>query len=211
GKGAAGRIAINKSLGRILGKGFLANDSANGIETVWNHVRAVLDSPLEEIEPYKSQLQDYLDNKLEKIAQLPLWISHYDLNEVNIIIDNDCQVTGLIDWELSTPLPFGVNLGRIHTIAGEYTGGEFWMPPEFEEAERGFWAEIFEAMPNDICTWLEKHIDLVQDAVILGTLLNTFIVEEGVVMVSKVSLKATPKFLTYRIPLVRGSEPPYSV
>lgn len=125
GKGAKGRIAINKSLGRVMSKGCLANNSDGAInDRVRSHIEALLASPLEEINPYRHQLQGFLDN-LEQLKKLPLWVAHYDLNEVNVLIDEDCNITGLIDWELSTPLPFGVSFGRIHTYAGEYTGGEF--------------------------------------------------------------------------------------
>lgn len=128
---------------------------------------------------------------------------------MNVLIDEDCNVTGLIDWELSTPLPFGVNFGRIHTYAGEYTGGEFWAPDEFEDAERAFWNALFDGMPADTRDKLMKQIDLVQDGVIVGTILDCFSFEEGQVSVGGVSKKALPKFLTYRIPFVRGNEPPY--
>ncbi|KXX77551.1 hypothetical protein MMYC01_207025 [Madurella mycetomatis] len=193
GKGAEGRIAVNRSLGRVLSKGWLADSST---------------SPLGEVVAYRPLLQGFLD-KLDKISKLPLWVSHYDLNDVNVLIDESCEVTGLVDWELSTPMPFGVGLGRIHTLAGEYTGGEFWMPDEFEVAERAFWKELFTGMPRNTRAMLERNIDLVQDAVILGTILDTFFWEDGKVGCGEISMKALPKFLTYRIPLVRGDEPPY--
>jgi RIO-like serine/threonine protein kinase len=41
-----------------------------------------------------------------------LWVAHYDLNEVNVLIDEDCNVTGLVDWELSTPLEYDRNKSR---------------------------------------------------------------------------------------------------
>lgn len=209
GKGADGRIAINKSLGRVLSKGLLANDSAEAVETkVRPHLKAILASPLEQIHPWRGHAQKYLD-KLDQFKALPLWVSHYDLNKVNILIDEDCEVTGLIDWELSAPLPFGVGLGRIHTIAGEYTEGKFRVPPEFEEAERGFWHELFEGMPADVRKSLESQASLVQDAVMLGSLLDTFSYLDGAVGCDGVRLDSFPKFLTYRVPLVRGEDPPY--
>lgn len=56
----------------------------------------------------------------------------------NVLIDEVCQATGLVEWELSVPKPFAEGLGRIHTLAGKYTGGEFWVPEESEVAERAF-------------------------------------------------------------------------
>ncbi|KAI0517354.1 hypothetical protein F5B22DRAFT_119286 [Xylaria bambusicola] len=209
GKGAEGRIAVNKSLGRVFSKGFLADNSCEAVETKLRpHLDAILASPLEDILPYKATVESFA-KRLDEFAQLPLWVAHYDLNDVNVLIDEKCEVTALIDWELSTPLPFGAGFGRIHTIAGEYTGGEFWMPEEFEVAERGFWTELFDGMPEHIRTMLEKSIDLVQDVVILATLLSCFFFEDGKVGVGQVTLKALPKFMTYRIPFVRGQEQPY--
>ncbi|KAH9999715.1 hypothetical protein F4779DRAFT_605259 [Xylariaceae sp. FL0662B] len=210
GKGAEGRIAVNRSLGQVFSKGWLANGSGEAVDgRIKPHLNAILDSSLEEIIPYRHHLQGFLDNKLEELKRLPLWVTHYDINDVNVLIDEGCHVTGLVDWELSAPLPFGVGFGRIHTIAGEYTGGEFWMPDEFEVAERAFWNELFDGISADTRDLLKKHIALVQEAVILGTLLDCFFLENGKVGFSHVALKALSKILTYRIPFVRGNEAPY--
>ncbi|KAJ6188224.1 hypothetical protein N7519_003132 [Penicillium mononematosum] len=193
GKGAKGRIAINKSLGHVLSKGCLANSSDEAVNgRVRNHLEALLASPRRRYQ-----------------SKLPLWVAHYDLNQVNVLIDEECNITGLIDWELSSPLPFGVGFGRIHTYAGEYTGGGFWVPDEFEDAERAFWNELFDGMPAETRDELRNQIDLVQDAVILGTLLDCLAFEQGKVVIGSVPKKALPKLLTYRIPFVRGNEPPY--
>jgi hypothetical protein len=209
-KGSEGRIAINRSLGRVFSAGCLANCSGEAVDSkIRSHLEAILESSLKEILPFQHQFQSLLD-KLEQLKDLPLWVAHYDLNDVNILIDKDCNVTGLIDWELSTPLPFGVGFGRIHTLTGEYTDGEFWMPDEFEAAERIFWNELFNGMPADTRDVLKEKINLVQDAVILGTLLDCFFLEDGKVGFSRITLKALPKFLTYRVPFVRENEPPYT-
>lgn len=209
GRGAEGRIAVNRSLGRVFSKGYLAGDSDEAVNKIIRpHLDAILASPLQEIQPFKSTLQGFVD-KLDELAQLPLWVAHYDLNDVNVLIGESCEVTALIDWELSSPLPFGAGFGRIHTLAGEYTGGEFWMPDEFEVAERGFWEDLFDGMPVNVRDVLEKWVGLVQNAVILGTLLDCFFLDSGRVGCSQIALKALPKFLTYRIPQVRGPEKPY--
>ncbi|KAG7286811.1 hypothetical protein NEMBOFW57_009128 [Staphylotrichum longicolle] len=154
GKGADGRVAVNKSLGRVFSRARLCVPRSA--------LMAILASQLDEVAAYRSLLEGLL-NKLDELGSLPLWVTDYDLNDVNVLIDEACDVTGVIDWELSAPKPFGVGFGRIHTLAGEFTGGEFWMPDEFEVAERAFWSELF----------------------------------------------ALPKFITYRIPALRGDEPPY--
>jgi hypothetical protein len=59
---------------------------------------------------------------------------------------------------------FRFGFGRIHSYAGEYTGGELWVLDEFEDAERAFWAELFDRMPVEIREQFGKQIDSVQDA-----------------------------------------------
>jgi hypothetical protein len=125
GKGAEGRVAICRSLGRVFARGWLASDSREAVEgRVRPHLEAILACPVEAVVPYRGLLRWFLD-RVEEFGRLPLWVAHYDLNEVNVLVDEDCEVTGVVDWELSAPKPFGVGFGRIHTLAGEYTGGEF--------------------------------------------------------------------------------------
>ena len=127
------------------------------------------------------------------------------------MISEECQVTGLIDWELSACLPFGMGFSRIHTLAGEYSAGEFHMLPEFEEAERGFWQEIYDGVSADTRRIIDSNIDAVQTAVTLGTLLGAFQLDEGNVgPYNPVVIEALPKLLSYRIPLVRGLDSPYA-
>ncbi|KAI0538173.1 hypothetical protein GGR58DRAFT_469056 [Xylaria digitata] len=125
GKGAEGRIAINKSLSRVFFQGFLAENSHEAVEAKLRpHLDAILTSPLEEILPYKATVESFA-KRLDELAQLPLWVAHYDLNEVNMLINEECEVTASVDRELSVPLPFRAGFDRIHTIAGEYVEGEF--------------------------------------------------------------------------------------
>lgn len=48
-----------------------------------------------------------------------------------------------------------------NTYVGEYTGGEFWVPDEFEDAERAFWNGLFDGMPADTRDQLKEQIELV--------------------------------------------------
>jgi hypothetical protein len=83
GKGAPGRIVVDKSLGRVS-NGWLADGNREAVAgNIRPHVEAF-----------------------------------------GFVAGRGRSVTGLIDWELSTPKPFGVDFGRIHTLAGEFTGGE---------------------------------------------------------------------------------------
>lgn len=83
------------------------------------------------------------------------------------------------------------------------------MPDEFEDAERGFWHELFDGMSTGFHQNLKDEMNLVQYAVILGTLLDCLAFENWKIIVSKVAKRALPKLLTYRIPFIRGKSPPY--
>ncbi|KAI6527703.1 hypothetical protein MCOR05_008692 [Pyricularia oryzae] len=216
GKGDEGRIAICKSLGEAFSKGFLDPDGFPGYtsaaaldKTVRPHLETILASDLPELVPFRNAIQG-LVHELDSLNRLPLWIAHFDLNEVNVLIDDDCRVTGIIDWELSRPLPFGVGLGRIHTIVGEYSDGEFYMPDCFVEAEKAFWHAMLDGMVPEVRKRLEEMPDIVQLGVLIGTVMDCINMENGMLCISEISIKALDKFLTYRIPTLRGEdEPPY--
>lgn len=53
------------------------------------------------------------------------------------------------------------------------------MPDEFEKAERGLRGELLAAMPEEVKKALEGNIQLVQDIVVLGTILDVFVLEDG--------------------------------
>ena len=68
-------------------------------------------------------------------------------------------------------------------------GGGGWIPEVFEAVERAFWKELFDGTPGSVL----KNIDLVQDAVILGTLSDAFFFEEANVGRGESALRALPK------------------
>ncbi|MCJ1232322.1 hypothetical protein MMC14_000272 [Varicellaria rhodocarpa] len=141
-------VTINNSLGRILSRGYIEGNSANVVDrTLRPHLEMLVSTQKSEVQPFREVAKEFL-GKLDQLKRLPLFISHFDLNQVNILIDQNYQVSGIVDWELSSLLPFGMGLSRIHTLAGEFSEGEFHMPDEFEESERGFWEEIFKGVPQ---------------------------------------------------------------
>jgi Phosphotransferase enzyme family len=167
---------------------------------IWNCF--YVSSSSENTHTFKDVARDLL-GKLDQLKKLPLFVPHFDLNEMNIMVDENCEVLGIVDWELSSPLPFGMGFSRIHTLAGEFSERK----SEFEESERGSWQEIFNGVPAAVRKILDANLDAVQTAVTLGTLLGTFELEEGTW--NPVSVEALPKFLSYRRPLIRGLDPPY--
>lgn len=73
GRGAEGRIAVNKSLGRVFSKGYLAENSNEAVsKTVRPHLDAILTSPLQEIQPFKGTLQGFADKLSQRASPAPI-------------------------------------------------------------------------------------------------------------------------------------------
>ncbi|KAF2150347.1 hypothetical protein K461DRAFT_308246 [Myriangium duriaei CBS 260.36] len=175
------------------------------------HLQLILASNDAQIRQFHSTAHTMLA-KLDKLKILPLFVAHFDLNDVNIMVDNNYEVSGIVDWELSTPLPFGMGFARIHTLAGEYSDRKFCVPDEFEDAERGFWEEIQDGIPDHVRKVFKDSPELIQDAVLLGTLLDAFQLDDGKIGgYNQAVVEALPKLLTYQLPMVRGDASPYSV
>lgn len=212
GKGPEAVITINKTLGKILSKGYVMASSDEVVDhKIRPHLEQLISSQRENTTPFKDIAKELL-GKLDQLKPLPLFIAHFDLNAMNILVNETCEVSGIVDWELSIPLPFGMGFSRIHVIAGEFSEGEFCVPDHFEDAERGFWHEVMEGVPDHVRALLLTNPEAIQTAVTVSTLLGTFEVIDGEVgSCNPVAARALPKLLSYRVPFVRGTDPAYSV
>ncbi|KAL8828591.1 MAG: hypothetical protein Q9170_006536 [Blastenia crenularia] len=212
GKSSQTLVTTLRSLGRLLSKGYIDESSELVVERrLRPHLALLLSSDDAQISQFHSTAREMF-GKLDQLKILPLFISHFDLNEVNIMVNDNCEVSGIVDWELSTPLPFGMGFCRIHTLAGEFSEKKFHMPPQFEEAEKMFWQEIWGGIPGSLHDFLQLNWEVVQFAVKLGTLLDAFQLDQGKLgPYNPVVVEALPKLLTYRLPLKRGASSPYSM
>lgn len=194
-----------------MSKGLVEGNSELLIDQkVRPHLALLLSSEDDRIRRFHEVASNLL-GKLDRLKTLPHFVSHFDLNGINIMVEDDCEVLGIVDWELSTPLPFGMGFSRLSTFAGEFSEKKFRMPPEFEDTDRGFWQEVYEGIPADVRKLFDANPDAIQIAVTLGTLLDAFQLDEGKIgPYNPVVIEALPKLLTYRIPFIRGLDPPYS-
>ncbi|KAF2155858.1 hypothetical protein K461DRAFT_274893 [Myriangium duriaei CBS 260.36] len=207
------RLPVVRSLAKVLSRGRVCDDSTSVVDHLLRpHLQLILSSDDPVICPFQ-QAAGFLYGKLDSLKGLPLFLSHFDLNDMNIMVSDDFEVSGLIDWEFSSPLPFGVGFSRIDSLAGEYHEGCFCMLDDFEEVERAFWSEILKGIPESTRLLVTETPELVQTAVTLGILLEAFQLENGRLgPYSEVAVRALPKLLTYRIPMIRGPDsPPYSI
>lgn len=211
--------ACIKSLRCILSRGFIAHDSTTIVEEViMPKLKALQTAMIDEtnsprpdqIKPFQNDIERLIESS-DQLKRLPLFISHADLNHMNVLVwdvGKVGEVSGIVDWELSSDLPFGMGFCRIHDLIGRFTNGEFRMLEGFEDAERGFWEAVFNGIPQDVRRLLDANLDAVQTSVRIWSLLHTLDIEGE--KFNSAGLKALPKFLTYRIPALRGQEPPYT-
>ncbi|KAI9814358.1 MAG: hypothetical protein M1826_002270 [Phylliscum demangeonii] len=76
--------------------------------------------------------------------------------------------------------------------------------------ERGFWEELVGHAPAIVQPTLKEQPEAVQISVLIGTVLDAL--DTGVPgQFNPVVLRAFPKLLTYRIPALRGADPPYAL
>ncbi|KAI9809970.1 MAG: hypothetical protein M1826_003805 [Phylliscum demangeonii] len=205
-------VLVAKSLGRVLSRGVVLGGTSEGVieSEILPRLRALLESGQEVIQPFAAQIQRLVDDA-HQVNPLPLQLAHLDLNELNIIVDEEGEVTGLIDWERSPPpMPFGMRCSRIHTLPGEYQEGKYSERKEYQEMERGFWEDMVGHAPAAVLPTLRGHPEAVQISFLIGTVLEVLETEVPG-RFHQASLRALPKFLTYRIPALRGPDPPFAL
>jgi len=126
-------VEATKSLGRILSPGHVLGASEAVVDSKIKGRLELLKSK-NNAWKFRADIQRLL-NSIDKLKYLLLWVSHADINRLNILVEDSGQVSGIVDWELSKSLPFGVGLSRMHNLAGRYWNRMFHMPKEFEETE----------------------------------------------------------------------------
>lgn len=200
-------IVFARSLGRALSHCYVEGDSPQVVrDTVRPRLEKLLASQQEEIQPFRHVIQD-LFNNVHQLEKLPLFQSHLDLNEMNVMVLDNGELSGILDWELSPPpTPFGMGCHRLHTIAGQINSGVYSERENYREMESAFWEAIVGGAPEEMRKTLEDNPEAVQTSFMIGTTLDCLETEtEG--QFNRVVLKALPKWLTYRIPALWGIHP----
>lgn len=178
-------------------------------DVVRPQLEKLLASNREEIQTFRSVIQELLKN-VQQLEKLPLFQSHLDLNEMNLMVLDNGELSGILDWELSPPpTPFGIGCNRLHTIAGQINNQIYGERENYLEMEKAFWDEIVGGGPQMFRKMLEDNPEAIQTSFTIGTILNAL--DTGTENFNKAVLKALPKWATYRIPALRGNAPPYSI
>ena len=84
---------------------------------------------------------------LAHLAELPIVLVHDDLGSLNILSDDDGNVTGILDWSGSQYLPFGWNLYGVEEFLGFMRIDGWVNRKERDELEEAFWKAFWEKTP----------------------------------------------------------------
>lgn len=102
------RVKIAKSLGSILARGFVEGENADVVD---NDMLPCLRQFRNSINETTKSLERDVDRLIAAcpgVKKLPLHISHHDLNEMNVLISDGHEVSGLVDRQCARDLPFGM-------------------------------------------------------------------------------------------------------
>ena len=91
------QIQIARSLGSNLGRGSIDGDSAAVVD---DYILPHLTDFLTKLTDKTKHLQPHVERLIAASAglkKLPLYFSHHDLNEMNVLIGDDHTVSGIVD------------------------------------------------------------------------------------------------------------------
>jgi len=97
-------------------------------------------------ERFQKNLKRVRDH-LPRVFDLPFVVTHDDLNESNIMVDETGRITGIVDWAEAKILPFGISLWALEGILG-------WMDREgwhYHDNAAGLRAEFWRVFEAEVC------------------------------------------------------------
>lgn len=190
-----------RSLGRLGAKSFLTASIEEAAISIYDTVIPMLEK-MTQIEELKD-LQPVVEKLLvlaPKLVDLPLFLQHPDLNDKNILVDKNGNITGLLDWEdAESPCHHGTAFCYIKYLAD-------WEENHiYEIMEKEFWSALMGNLKMEIKEILEGNLETFQASVLIGYLFNAMLVRDMQPTFSKLILREElPMWMRYRIPPLRG-------
>ncbi|KAG5743677.1 hypothetical protein H9Q70_013612 [Fusarium xylarioides] len=115
--------------------------------TFVNNLRRDLETDLNRLhQQLPNRFKDALNQVLKhlpRIFNMPFVITHGDLNEMNILVDDSGYITGVIDWAESEFCPFGISLWALENILGHMDAMGWHYHDNSKELREEFW-RVFE-------------------------------------------------------------------
>jgi hypothetical protein len=174
----AQRVKCAKSLGRRFARYFCPGDSTEVVDSVIiPNIRKLRALERKDVRPFFPFI-DKLIEDAPALKSLPLFLGHLDLNEMNVLVGERGEITGVVDWELSpSPQPFGIACYFIQFLAGEIIDRVFRERRASEDMDRGFWERLMEKAPESVRAGLHSNWEAVQTSVMIGTLFKVMAIE----------------------------------
>ena len=146
------------------------------------------------VEPYKKLIKTLLE-RLDDLRRLPLCLTHWDINMMNIMVTDAGNVTGILDWQAAYWTPFGMNTCRISELAAYNFQGVLTKRSYSDKMEKAFWRGLFKAAPKEV-RMMVSEIQLAKD---IGLLMSTFHDASGTPHPSQVAI-LNKSMDIYRVP-----------
>src|SRR5580704_11314601 len=73
------------------------------------------------------------------LSEVPIVLTHVDLNTGNILSDSDGHITKVVDWVEAENQPFGLTLFRVEGFIGGLTPSGYQFCPGHVEIREHFW------------------------------------------------------------------------
>ena len=105
---------------------------------------------------FKDTLNQVLEH-LPRIFNIPFVITHGDLNEMNILVDDIGHITGVIDWAESEICPFGISLWALENILGYMDDTGWHYHDNCKELREEFW-RVFEKSVGPLQEDMKENI-----------------------------------------------------
>jgi Phosphotransferase enzyme family len=121
------------------------------------------------VAPYKDLIRGLLE-RADELRKLPICFTHWDVNMMNIMVNDDADICGILDWEESYWMPLGLNVCRISELAAYNHRGVLSKRPYSDDMEKAFWKALFQAAPKGARGMLKE----MQLAIDIGLVMTTF-------------------------------------
>ncbi|OCB90380.1 hypothetical protein A7U60_g2390 [Sanghuangporus baumii] len=118
--------------------------------------------------PLREKMQELLA-QCDTLKLLPLALCHIDLNARNILLDEDRDVIGIVDWEQAAMLPLGSNAWCIRYLSVDIVRGEDIISEKSLPMAEAFWKSFLAKLPNNVFSHQRAIITAMQVGFILST------------------------------------------
>jgi len=166
---------ISSQIGNLISKCSLEFDSTGLVERYVIPRLQLIVAKEDLSDPAIKTRIEGLISKANDLKSLPLSLCHWDINSRNILLDDNQDVTGLIDWEAAILLPLGMNTWCIRFLAVPITHGRDAPivdgPDRISDGARamarGFWDGLVQNIPSK----LKRNVVTAME---VGMVLQTF-------------------------------------